>query len=146
MRVRNPSQLSSKGGRPAIPAGLLSVFGLSGKERATGICVPLVWKREIYLPPERTLEAWYFLPDSSKEEGWRIDPREVAASPDHELEPFVFDASIEPDQAKHRIACAGLITDLGKRSGNTVWIASEPKSISIWSDAAFQIWHHHLMS
>lgn len=123
---------------------MLRPFKFDESNSVRGKCLPLIWKREIYLPPERSLEAWYFLPDGSSDTEWRTDPLEIMANEENYplLAPFIFEASLEPDARKHRLACPGLITDLGKRSGKMVWIMPEAKSISIWSDAAFQIWHH----
>lgn len=148
MRVNNPIRGATGSGRPVVPKGMLRQFAIDASKSIKGICFPLIWKREIYLPPERTLEAWYFLPEGSGDSEWRTDPREILLNEESYplLAPFIFDASIEADAGKHRLACAGLITDLGKRSGKTVWIMPEPKSISIWTDAAFQIWHHELIT
>jgi hypothetical protein len=148
MRANNPIQGTTGSGRPTVPKGLLRPFKFDESNSVKGKCLPLTWKRETYLPPERSLEAWYFLPEGSGDTEWRTDPREIMANEESypQLAPFIFNASIEPDAGKHRLACAGLITDLGKRSGKLVWIMPEPQSISIWSDAAFQIWHYELVT
>jgi hypothetical protein len=115
----------------------------------TGLCVPLIWKRDIYLPSERSLEAWYFLPDKDvDDDDWRKSPRAIAADRQGHLQyaQFLFNASLEPDDGKRRLAVPGLLTDLQKRSEGYVWMLQERRSISIWTDTALQIWHHHLVS
>lgn len=145
MRVRNAQLKTTTSGRPTIPEWMLEPFALKSAEGVSGYLVPLSWKREIHLPPERSLEAWYFL-YGADDEGWRTAPHLIIQGDgqhDH-LASFIFEASIVPDSRKHRLACKDLLTDLGRRSSDAVWIAAERRSFSIWTDVAFQIWHHRL--
>jgi hypothetical protein len=126
----NVARKGSTDGRPSVPAEMLSVFQMD-EGPLQGICVPLMWKREIHLPPERSLEAWYFLADNDEDDSWRIDPRQIAAARQSHLHSaqFIFKASLEPEDGKRRLAAAGLVTDLQKRSGGTVWFLQESRSI-----------------
>jgi hypothetical protein len=145
VRVRNAELKSTGSGRPTVPAWMLAPFALAKDGRLSGVLAPLSWKKALHLPPERSLEAWYFSPTGDAGD-WIIDPREVLVSdggqPD--LASFIFEAEIIPDAGKHRLVAKGLLTDLGERSGKLVWIVAEPQSFSVWTDAALQIWHHYL--
>lgn len=122
---------------------MLEPFALT--EGISGHLIPLSWKRETHLPPERSLEAWYFLHGADDDE-WRTDPRPVIQGDGqhNHLASFIFEADLVPDSRKYRLACKDLLTDLGRRSNNTVWIAAERRSFSVWTDVALQIWHHSL--
>ena len=106
--------------------------------------VPLIWKRALSLPAGHELEAWYAWRGPAHSEDWITTPVDIssgsAASIDFYLSQLIYEAKIDVDTRSSRLSCPGLLKALGFRSDSYVWLATEPDSVSIWTDFAFQTW------
>lgn len=109
--------------------------------------VPLHWKRELGLAAEHQLEAWYAWRGPDYPETWRLDPHDVLQATTVDAfyaRQLIYPAELDVHTRSRRLSCEGLLRNLGHRSNFQLWLASEPESIAIWTDAAFQIWFGRL--
>lgn len=111
--------------------------------------VPLQWRRDLGLPPAHGLEAWIAWSGDAPKDAWDVDPSgiyksEATSGEEFFLRQLIFAASIDVDTRSNRLSCAKLLKPLSQKSNSQLWLASEPDSISIWTDVAFQTWFGRL--
>jgi hypothetical protein len=107
--------------------------------------VPMHWKRNVALPHERRLDAWYAWHEIENDDGWIVNPNSIhnskgSGGEEFYLRQLMYPASIDDGTRSIRLSCPGLLRNLGHRSNFYLWITSEPGSIAIWTDFAFHFW------
>jgi len=103
-------------------------------------CVPMAWVMPLDLSAGRELEAWYVWNGLDVEDEWPISPSAVQNESDPRyarLRAVMYPGSLQRIKRTCRLSCAGLLRSLATQGHQSLWIAPEPMSISIWTHYAF---------
>lgn len=113
--------------------------------------IPLAWRRPISLPDHGRLEAWYLWNPGMPMSEWVLNPQQVISGSDLDeddcarLKILIFEAAILTPTRSHTLSCASLFTSLALKSNGCLWIVPDvDESVSVWTDAAFQLHHGKL--
>jgi len=129
----------TKDGRLSIAPDLAPEWLGDARQRDV-YCVPMAWVMPLDLSAGRELEAWYVWNGLDVEDEWPISPSAVQNESDPRyarLRAVMYPGSLQRIGRTCRLSCAGLLRSLATQGHQSLWIAPEPMSISIWTHYAF---------
>lgn len=103
-------------------------------------CVPMAWIMPLDLTVGRDLEAWYVWNGEEIQDDWLRSPKAVIEETDARvgrLRAVMYPGSVQRIGRTCRLNCAGLLRSLATQGHQSLWVAPEAASISIWTHYAF---------
>ena len=103
-------------------------------------CIPMAWLMPLDLSAGRELEAWFVWNGDEDDEQWSISPTAVRdeSEPGYgRLRALVYPGSLQRIGRTCRLSCSGLLRSLAAQGHQSLWVAPEPASISVWTHHAF---------
>ena len=130
----------AKDGRLSIAPDLAPAWLTEGERKREVYCVPMVWTLPLDLAPGRELEAWYLWNGEEVQEDWPMSPQSVRDDTDPlfaRLRALMYPGSLQRIGRTCRLSCAGLLRSLAAQGHQSLWVAPEQTSLSIWTHYAF---------
>jgi hypothetical protein len=110
--------------------------------------LPLAWKRDLSLPPERHSEAWLLcdLVEHGPDTDWIVSPHQIRDLAHDEivaadLASAVFDLRIEKHRGAWRTTLPKPLRDLGwlPKAREKAILKAEPEGVSVWTETAYRL-------